>query len=195
MAKLKKYEERRLRVFVRKADELLSSNIFSKGEADKLSSGANLVPGKGIEFHASLPDEIELEQLFRRFRPFFLKKEPSNFHSVCNLMLRCLNSILKDKVQKAQKRYERAMGNTGPVEINFIGKSSFSKLKAEEVINLWYNAHYFHSDEDKEKQLQELNTVLSESYTKNIVVISILLAGYAIALLRDVIKSSDLVSL
>ena len=188
-----KSKERRLEVFVQKADKLLSSNIFLKGEAEKLSSGANLIAGKGIEFHANLPDEIEVEQLFTRFRPFFLKKEPSYFYSVCKIVSE-QNDISKGEVEKARTLYKNAMNSTGPIEINFIG-SGLKRLKSEEIINLWYNAHYFHSDKDKEEKLQNFNTVLSEDFTKNTAVLSVLLAGRAIAILRSVIKASGLLSL
>ncbi len=63
-----------------------------------------------------------------------------------------------------------------------------SDFTSEEIINLWFNAHFFHSDLEKEKKLQETNHILSLDLSKCMLFMSIYDAGLAISNLYGSIK-------
>lgn len=144
-----------IKIFLKRAKELSQTYIMS--HESKISSNIIIEKGKQIKFSASLPDEEYLRSFYMAFRCLYLQKEKSNFIRIANIVkTRTDNESskkyidhLKDIWSGALERQERRVYIAG------------EEITPNMLIDLWFNAHYFHSDELKEQNLTKLKKILS----------------------------------
>jgi len=109
----------------------------------------------------TLPDEFVLESLYRRFRFFILSKDHSNYRKLLDLLsLHTDSELLRMYCQMAQREFLKED------ILSFAYITARKPVCPEEVIDNWFNAHYFHSDTDKRKKLKEFQNVVSDNGAK-----------------------------
>ena len=134
----------RLQTFHRRAKELrefINSQRWGRltMHVDRSNEDRPLIDG-------DIPEELVLEALYRRFRFFILEKERANFRRLLNL----LSSASKSKPFQEFLRVERReFLKSNSLDFGFI--TAKAKLKAEDVMDFWFNAYYFH-DQDPERE-------------------------------------------
>jgi len=91
------------------------------------------------------------------FRFFYLQKEPSNFLRVANIIdHRVSLDVVSRHLRGLKEQWHGAMARRG---LNV--KVNDEELTAGLLIDLWFNAHYFHSDAGKEERIRQINAILS----------------------------------
>ncbi len=127
---------------------------------------------------SNIPRDEKLKEIYLAFRFFYLEKELSNF-------LRVRNILAKHSDSEEVSRYLRSLKdgwNRALAEMHasdFIGR----KISGREYIDMWFNAHYFHSDIDEERKLEDVNAFLSEDVSRFHLYITILSSGACVGLL------------
>jgi len=134
-------EKYSLEIYRDKVQELINSRFLKQESLFKFLNG-----GK--------PDEEQITFFLSKYRFFYLKKEPTHFYKICNILEKNVrDKKQKESIRSIRKIYKRILeGGTGFV---FSDKLK-SKQSPEENIDLWFNAFYFHSDKDKKEQLEKL---------------------------------------
>lgn len=104
-----------------------------------------------------LPGRIKLEALYMRYRLFILNNEKSNYRRFLNKLSGVArNEFVTLYVKYAQKEFFKCL----VIDTAFIKANK--KYTSEQIIDLWFNAHYFHSDDSKDIKLKELVSILSK---------------------------------
>jgi len=176
---MNKKEKYSLELYRDKVQELINSRFLKKENLFKFLNGEK-------------PDEEQITFFLNKYRFFYLKKEPTHFYKICNI----LEKNVSDKEQKESIRSIREMyrkileGGTGFV---FPDKLK-SEQSPEENIDLWFNAFYFHSDKDKKEQLEKLRK--KYGYTQKFVLIRdiwslVRLLELLDEIVKEVINQSD----
>jgi hypothetical protein len=153
-------EVRALAAFKRRAGELLQTRVLQSG--GRIHANVKFRAGEGLAFVIELPEEEDLRSFYMAFRFFYLQKEPSNFLRVANIIQRhASHDLVNRRFEALKDQWHGAMERKGwSLAVNG------EELTARLLIDLWFNAHYFHSDEDKEAKLRELNGILSTDFNR-----------------------------
>jgi len=147
---------KKIRIFLKRAREIAKTHIIS-GSTGTISLKANLRIGKTVKFAVILPDEEYLRSFYMAFRFFYLKKEPSNFLKIANIIKRKTNNPLAKKyIDQLKDMWSGALARQ---QIQIIYNDI--ELTPTLLMDLWFNSHYFHSDVDKDKKLLEIKNVLT----------------------------------
>jgi len=150
-----------LRGFCEKARRLAATKLVS-GKESAIRGKIRYEQEQGLCFESKLPQEEQISEFLMAFRFFFLQKEPTHFPKVLNLIGKHTNN---PDARKAFKMFRTQWDNYlfgKALEIKFNDKPVTSSL----LIDLWFNAHYFHSDEKKEQELNSLKEMFSEGFAK-----------------------------
>lgn len=165
-------EERKcIRIFKRKAQDLAKTAVLKK----PLRIAISLKGGKdGFASKVDLPREEFLTAFYSAFRFFYLEKEPSNFLRVINIIKKHSKSSL---VNQAMDQNElKWSGKISSVKFEACGKKLTTKL----ILDLWFNAYYFHSDEKKFDELRDIQQILSDDLAKYILASAVYDASQAV---------------
>jgi hypothetical protein len=154
-------DEKIFRSFCEKARRLADTELVSGGGA-RISAKIRYRRGKGLTFESELPPEPEVAELLMAFRFFHLQKEPTNFYTVIGLIGKHAQDPDSRKVLRVFKKQWRDSLFAECLGVRFNGVPiTFSLL-----LDLWFNAHYFHSDEDKGRELSKLKAGFSGGFAK-----------------------------
>lgn len=151
--------EERVSSFKRKATDLcefVSSQKWGQHSIHVDRSNENLPNITG-----SLPDELILEALYRRFRFFILNDEKANYFRLLNLISQSADSPL---VHSFTKMYKKELFEERSLQFAFI--TAKSKYTPKEVINFWFNSYYFHDQEVDRVKLERFKGVVSDNGAK-----------------------------
>ena len=112
---------------------------------------------KKATFKANTPDIDHIRTLSMKFRFFYLEREPAKFESIISL----LRKKAKDEwacsyLDSLRKQYHALMDQ------NIVSNSMGYPVSNREIINLWFNSDFFHSDFDKREKLININQSISE---------------------------------
>lgn len=163
-------EWRAISVFKKKGLELQKIDLISSGNSN-ISCQIKYNRETGTTLSVNLPSENQLKELFLAFRFFYMKNEPSHFYRVINIIKKAARDERVNQIMDTLKQqYSGALQK----KYVFSAKLNDTELSLEYLLDLWFNAHYFHSDEDKEKSLNKLNELLSTDYSKFLLVNSVL---------------------
>ncbi|MBO8128972.1 MAG: hypothetical protein H0Z39_07210 [Peptococcaceae bacterium] len=145
-------EKRSLTTFCDRAKALMSRRMLKNGLPKiELKETISLNPPT-FECEATLPDEEEFRSFLIDLRTFISEKEPNYFYKVYNILHRKLNDkALKDKLVLVRKEFSQAL-KQGPISII----NGTKKYTPKYIINLYLNGRYFHDDEEKRIELEEL---------------------------------------
>ena len=154
-------EWRCIREFKRRTRELVENSLLKDGY--DLSANMSWKAGEPPSFTVkSIPPEEPLRSLLLTFRMFWANDEPSNFLRVSNILSRHIaQADARQVIDSLKTRWNQALFG-GVMFMSFNGKD----LTANTVFDLWLNAHYFHSDSEKQEQLERLAKMLSPEWVK-----------------------------
>ncbi|MBZ0154896.1 MAG: hypothetical protein K8I29_01615 [Alphaproteobacteria bacterium] len=149
-------ELRDIKLFLKRVDELAHTEIMS-GKVSNISLSVRAKKDASIEFTVSLPKEDYLRSFYMAFRFFYLQKEKTNFLRIANIVNRRTDNEMSRKyVERLKDIWSGALARQQmQLYIND------TEITPTMLIDLWFNAHYFHSDESKEKNLTNLKKALT----------------------------------
>ncbi len=147
---------KRIERFHYRAEEL--NRFRSEINWGHFTSNVDRSDTKGPIISGSLPDKYVLEALYRRFRFFILEKEKANYRR----LIKVLGSAVTDETARLFYKQERKeFLKTDIVDFAFI--SHEPRYSGDEILNLWFNAVYFHDEEEKIEKLVELENLISKN--------------------------------
>ncbi len=171
-------------MFIRRAEELI--DIRSQLEPKRISvsikrKGDGTFDGKG-----SFPDEKQLESFYRLFRLFYMKKEDCNFPKVLNIIRKASND-------EEINEYLCAIRSQWIIDVDDAFMEFFGRkdLSIEKIVDPWFNAYYFHSDGDKELELNKLTALFGETLSEYLLYNFVFSASLAISNLFKSIKNTS----
>lgn len=158
---LSQHEWEALQAFCDKAHRLISTKLVSDGDA-AIRGNVRFEKTKGMLFRVSLPPEEQIAEFLMAFRFFYLQKEDTCFPKILNIVGRHTEQKeAREALKFFRKKWENSLfGNTMEIQLN--GKPITTSF----LLDLWFNAHYFHSDKVKSKELHLMKDLLSEGFTK-----------------------------
>lgn len=150
-----------LSLFCEKVRRLLATKMVSGG-VGAIRGHMKVTPETGMCFSASLPPEEQVAEFLMAFRFFYLQKEPTYFPGILGVIGRHAS---EQDARQALKSFGAQWKNSlfaNAMQISVNERPITSSL----LLDVWLNAHYFHSDEEKARQLQELHDIFSEPFAK-----------------------------
>lgn len=149
----------RLSSFKRKANELgeyMNSKDWGIQRIHVNRSNENVPKISG-----TLPNELILEGLYRRFRFFILNSEDANYFRLLNLLSQNSKSdLLHQFCRIAKKEFYKEHS------LEFALTTSEYKYKPEQVINFWFNSYYFHDEKVHHEKRKKFEAIVSAQGSK-----------------------------
>lgn len=172
-----------IRLFLKKAKELHSTHLVSGGQSG-VSLNVASKSGAPPRFQVVLPSEEYLRSFYMAFRFFYLDKEKSNFLKIANTIKRRTdNELLRQYIDRLRDMWSGALAaKTVRIELNG------TQITPSLLMDLWFNAHYFHFDEEKEQKLSNLNRTLSMDVCRFMLADAVYNASRAVFLLADTLS-------
>lgn len=169
--------------FCEKAERLIATKLVSSGRSD-INGKVRYEQEKGLWFEATLPAEEQVAEFLMAFRFFYLKKEKTFFLRTLNLLRRHVdNSDAGQHFERLKQRWENGLFSSA-MSIQLNGETMTASL----LLDVWLNAHYFHSDEDKGEKLRELNEAFSNDFSKYMMLDGAFEAAKAVFSVYDSVK-------
>jgi len=180
---------RAINIFRKKTVELLQTRFFSDFDADtNLKAKIEYDKKKGLSITADLPSEALLKELYMAFRFFYLHKEPSNFNRISKIIKRAANNEFVNRfVNHLKDQWSGALFRNNVFGIGIDNQ----EINAKRLLDLWFNAHYFHSDERKEGELEFINSILTTDFSIFMLANSVFEASNAVIRLYESIANLE----
>ena len=150
-----------LRRFCEKAKRLAATKLATE-EGTGIRGKIRYEQDKGLWFESELPPEEQIAEFLMAFRFFYLQKEDTHFPKVISVIGKHTDN---PDARKALKMFGRQWQDSlfrKALNIQLNETPITSSL----LLDLWFNAHYFHSDEEKEKELKKMKENFSEEFAK-----------------------------
>ncbi len=185
-----KQDWRSILIFRKRAEEFFECKLFTEGPK-KITLNLEYTKEQGGSTTVVLPEEHLLKEFYMTFRFFYLEKEPANFNKVINIIKRAArNDTINKFMGHLNKQYTGALSREQVFRVGIVGTKG-KEITAKLLLDLWFNAHYFHSDEEKEKDLKLLNDILGTEFSRYLLANSVFEASRAIKRLYLSIKSME----
>jgi hypothetical protein len=119
---------------------------YSRDPADRVTT-----------LQANTPDIDHIATMAMKFRFFYADKEPTHFEKVAGLLRRkakdewAINYI--DRIALCYKNSMKSTDTTGALG---------SPTTNREILNLWFNSKFFHSDAQKREKLESIHQVVGK---------------------------------
>ncbi|WP_124513932.1 hypothetical protein [Acidovorax sp. FJL06] len=114
--------------------------------------------GEVIAFEANTPEVDEVAILAMRFRLFCAQGEPTQFQKILKIVRRRIQDDWADGyLDKLDIWYKEAMKDTQ------VSKDLGHPITNREIIDLWFNSEFFHSEPKKREALENIHTVIGET--------------------------------
>lgn len=148
-------ELKRIDVFKERANDLaVTIGKYKKVPIAKI--GKN-VDGDVLCFEANTPDVDFVLILAAKFRFFFAEKEDSYFERVANLIRsKATDDWARNYVDLIRSQYKSAMKEKDVTD------ELGCPVSNENIINLWFNSVFFHSDSKKRAALNDVHSRVGE---------------------------------
>lgn len=145
----------KMRLFVRKAEEV--ARILKRVKADCPKPGIRIswkTPRSSVWCTQNFPEEDLLRSLLMAVRSLYAQGEPICFPRICNGLWKYLDANDQIVVDNLRAAYKRVLNHIGPRDI-FL-KYKDEKLMPHEILDLYINARYFHTEEEKVFKLEHV---------------------------------------
>jgi hypothetical protein len=132
--------------FCRKADEIEAHSVFREQKFNPVLRIQSTQEGRATTTQTGFDPEM-YGSFATLVRQFYADKEPINFKRVKNIAFRYTkdsSDVLCGSIKAALDIFESALGNT-KVRIDIRGQL----YTREELVDLWFYGHVFHSDSEK----------------------------------------------
>jgi hypothetical protein len=178
-------EIKQIRLFLKRAKELSKTPVITAGS--KISMNIYYEKKKGTRFSVTLPSEEDLRLFYMAFRFFYLKKEPTHFLTIANLVNRKLEDpLIRDYIKWLKDMWRGALARQ-QVRVGV----NRQELHSHFLIDIWFNSHYFHSDKEKDKKLSKIKEVLTEDATRFMLADAVFQATKAVLRLAHALQDFD----
>lgn len=142
-------EKLELESFLKRSQELKERRLISNG-LPKVSIQIDV--GKTIGYTTNFPDEEDFRSTLIAVRTFVLNDEPNNFYHICNVLYQKIkNDELRGQLTQIRGDFKSVLEE--PFVHIIYGDQHFIP---QDILNLWLNAYYFHTDETKEKLFKQI---------------------------------------
>lgn len=129
----------------------------SKGQLVLISKTYADEYGNVIAYENNLPDTEHILAIAVRFRLLFAQKEPTQFEKIINIIRRrATDEWAQNYIENIKSCYLEAMKSDDTS--SKLGAS----IKNHQMISLWFNSEFFHSNPEKKKELTNINSVIGE---------------------------------
>jgi hypothetical protein len=150
-----------LRQFCEKAKKLKATRLASENPVIRGKLQYN--DKKGLWFDSELPPKEQIAEYLMEFRFFYLQDEPTHFPKILRLIGR--HTKQSPDFTQALKTF-RSQWRDSLFKKAFQIKFNNKPITTSLLLDLWFNAEYFHSDETKGRELKELKDVFSEEFAR-----------------------------
>jgi len=152
---LSEQELSKVALFKERALELSQSQ--KKYQNIPMSSYSKNIDSRVDTFQSNTPDIDHIIILATKFRFFYADKEPTKFETVANLLRnKAKDEWARNYIDHIKLWYKESMkssdttGNLGHPVTN------------REILNLWFNSRFFHSDASKRSKLEDIHQTVGE---------------------------------
>ncbi len=151
-----------LRLFCDKARRLAATKFVSGQTKGIIKGKFRYGNDTGWQMESEIPSEEIIAEFLMAFRFFYLKKEPTQFPKILGIIGKYTNNedFRKSAKLLGNKWKDCLFGKTFTISLN--DKEVTSSI----LLDLWFNAHYFHQDQGKKKELDKLIDGFSENFAK-----------------------------
>jgi hypothetical protein len=148
-AQRKRSDRERLELFIKKFEELQSTELARKGF--RVQHRVRYSPGS-VEYDLIQPDESDLREYLLTFRPFISENEDVFLNRIFNICHQRLTSDeMKQSLAQARQSFERGKQDNG---IHFLlNGRQFTPLQ---ITNMYLDGRYFHNDLEYQQQLDSM---------------------------------------
>jgi len=183
---LNKNEWDKLDLFLRRFEQLERTRFYSNPKLKNIQykiKGEKVDKGFQTRFEIKVPDEETIKSFLLSFRVFYMEGEHTNFYSICNLLYKkILDKKARNDLVTIRSNYTKAL-NTSFIGINFLGKSYSPK----DIVDLWFNAEYFHTDIEKVKELDKIVISPGKSLFFYLLIDAVITLTNQISMLKEII--------
>ncbi|MFH1394660.1 MAG: hypothetical protein ABIH09_00690 [Candidatus Omnitrophota bacterium] len=173
-----------IQMFDGKVKNLRQTKLVATAKGE-ISARIQYEKGKGLSFNTKFPSKELIAELLMAFRFFYLQKELSYFPKIINILTKHI------QIQEAidlLKRYKKQWNDClfkQALKLSVNNKQLTSQL----MLDLWFNSHYFHNDDEKRRYLKTINNVLSEPFSQYILLDAVMESTKLILKVHDMIKN------
>lgn len=147
--------------FCAKAKRLIATKVVARDES-AISCKIHYTQERGMWFEATVPPEEQIAEFLMVFRFFYLEKEPTNFYKILALLGKhAQEPEAKEALKHLKAQWANSLFQTA-LYISLNGQPVTASL----LLDLWFNAHYFHSNREKSEKLAQLNEAFTEAFSK-----------------------------
>lgn len=108
-------------------------------------------------FHANTPDIDLVSNIAMKFRFFYAEKEPTQFEKIIGLLRRkAKDEWAVSYIERIALCYKHSMRETDTTA------SLGNPVANREMLNLWFNSKFFHSDKEKRAKLESIHQVVGK---------------------------------
>ena len=176
----------KLDLFLRRFEQLERTRFYSNPKLKNIQykiKGEKVDKGFQTRFEIKVPDEETIKSFLLSFRVFYMEGEHTNFYSICNLLYKkILDKKVRNDLVTIRSNYTKAL-NTSFIDINFLGKSYSPK----DIVDLWFNAEYFHTDIEKVKELDKIVISPGKSLFFYLLIDAVITLTNQISILKEII--------
>jgi hypothetical protein len=182
-------EWRWLNSFVQYAEELAATPVVQDGFSTSLKMKFTKENGLSIEAKAPPMDSVRL--FLHKLRPLILQDERTSYYRISAILDRRFE---EDTIRTLLRGHRRRFSSVRAQGLFTIHVSSTSPeagglpptiLNSDETLMKWLNAHEYHRDEDKQKELEELHRAFPADALRTIFVSLLIDKAQAIFDLAD----------
>ncbi len=138
----------------------------------------------GFNFSTNLPSDDKISALLHRLRPFFLKKEGTNFYRILNILSKNFDNNHFRHFLKSVRSYYKGEKISGMIQIT----ANNTSLNSDEFLNDWLNAYEYHRDEDKREKISKVNKVFPFEATRALLIMMVYDKVGAINIIAHIIR-------
>ena len=110
-----------------------------------------------VSFQSNTPEIDHILILATKFRFFYADKEPTQFEKFSNLLRnKAKDEWARNYIDLVKIWYKESMNSTDTTE------NLGHPIKNREIINLWFNSKFFHSDSSKRKKLDDIHQTVGK---------------------------------
>ena len=183
---LSENEWNKLELFLRRFEQLERTRFYSNPKLKNIQykiKGEKVDKGFQTRFERKVPDEETIKSFLLSFRVFYMEGEHTNFYSICNLLYKkILDKKVRNDLVTIRSNYTKALNNSF-IDINFLGKSYSPK----DIVDLWFNAEYFHTDIEKVKELDKIVISPGKSLFFYLLIDAVIILTNQISMLKEII--------
>ena len=182
-------EWRWLNAFVQYAEELAATPIVQDGFGTSLKM--KFTQEQGLSIEAKTPPMDAVRLFLHKLRPFILKDERTSYYRISAILDRRFeDDTIRTLLLGHKRRFSTARAQglfTIHVSSTISDKGGMPPtiLNSDETLMKWLNAHEYHRDEDKQKELEELHRAFPADALRTILVSLLIDKAQAIFDLAD----------